>query len=248
MASPQHRLQWQFDWKSVLAIVLIVPLLSSLGMWQLRRADEKTALLADFEQRRQLPMVDIISLGEFPNYLPVFASGQFDSERYWLLDNRISHGRFGYEIMALLNLVDGRQLLVNRGWIAGDPSRRNLPEVIFPQGQVSLLGELYRNTEKAFSLGSETPTVWPRRQQWLEIEDLQTEFPNLVPSALRLSSDSVAALQIERMVVNVLPAKHTAYAVQWFAMAAALAIIFILRNSNLMSLLKRSKTDESKDI
>jgi len=246
---PSHSsFKWQFDWKSLLVIVLILPILLSLGFWQLRRADEKAALLADFEQRRNFAPVAISGLAEYPNYLPVFALGEFDVQRYWLLDNRISHGRFGYEIMAVFTLVDGRELLVNRGWVAGDASRQILPAVVLPSGTVQITGELYRNTEKAFSLGAEpVAAAWPRRQQWLDLDDLGGEFPDLLPTTLQLAADSVGAFEIERMVVNVTPAKHTGYAVQWFAMAIALGIIFIFRNSNLGEWLKRSKSNESNE-
>ena len=248
MRPSPSRFQWQFDWKSVLAILLIVPILLSLGFWQLRRADQKAALLADFEQRRNLAPVAISGVADYQNYLPVYALGAFDPQRYWLLDNRISHGRFGYEIMAVFTLADGRELLVNRGWIAGDPSRQTLPKLEIPSGQLQISGELYRNTEKAFSLGAEPLTdLWPRRQQWLDLDDLKGEFPALLPTTLRLSQDSIGALEIERMVVNVTPAKHTGYAVQWFAMAFALGLIFIFRNSNLGELLKRRKSNESQE-
>ena len=62
MASQRARLQWQLDWKSALTIILILPILVSLGCWQLRRADEKQALLADFEERRLLPAVNVAVL------------------------------------------------------------------------------------------------------------------------------------------------------------------------------------------
>jgi len=42
-------------------------------------------------------------------------------------------------------------------------------------------------------------------------------------------------------VVNVSPAKHRGYAVQWFTMAAALIVFFVFRSSNLWALL-RGKT------
>lgn len=248
MRPSPSRFQWQFDWKSVLAILLILPILLSLGFWQLGRADEKAALLADFEHRRNLRPVEINGVTEYQNYLPVTATGEFDSQRYWLLDNRISHGRFGYEIMAIFTLADGRELLVNRGWLAGDPSRQTLPKVAIPRGRLQIFGELYRNSEKAFSLGGELiADTWPRRQQWLDLDDLGDEFPALLPTTLRLAGGSDGALEVERMVVNVTPAKHTGYAVQWFAMAMALGLIFIFRNSNLGELLKRRESNESED-
>ncbi|MBW2941091.1 SURF1 family protein [Zhongshania aquimaris] len=248
MASQRTRFQWQLDWKSVLAIMLMLPVLVSLGCWQLRRADEKRVLLANFEERRLLPAVNIADLDAYPNYRPVYAVGEFDPEKYWLLDNRISHGRFGYEIMAVFIQTDGSQLLVDRGWIEGDASRRTVPAVTVPKGLVSISGELYRSEDKNFSLGSEVQTGWPRRQQWLDIDTVKQEFQNMLPVSLRLDESSIGAFQTERLVVNVTPAKHTGYAVQWFAMALALGIIFIFLNTNLAELLKRRKDEENKEL
>lgn len=248
MARQRIRLQWQLDWKSALAIFLILPVLVSLGFWQLRRAEEKRVLLADFEQRRTLPAIDITSLDTYPNYRPAYAVGQFDKTRYWLLDNRIYHGRFGYEIMAVFMLNTGEMLLVDRGWIEGDSSRRTLPTVTIPDGIVRISGELYRSDEKNFSLGTEVQGDWPRRQQWLDIDTAVTEFSNMLPVSLRLEGGSNGALQVERLVVNVTPAKHTGYAVQWFAMALALGIIFIFLNTNLSAWFKSRKDEENKEL
>jgi cytochrome oxidase assembly protein ShyY1 len=70
----------------------------------------------------------------------------------------------------------------------------------------------------------------------------------MLPTSLRLEGGSVGALQTERLIVNVSPAKHTGYAVQWFAMAVALGIIFIFLNTNLAVLLKRGKDEENKEL
>ncbi|WP_372860934.1 SURF1 family protein [Spongiibacter sp.] len=238
MAEPRTTLSWSLDWKSLLAIAIALPLLLRLGFWQLQRADEKQQLLDAATARRQQPAVDIQSLGEYPNYLPVYVEGVFDSQRYWLLDNRIRQGQFGYEIIALLNLADGGKLLVERGWIAADASRRQLPELTWPEGIVRLQGELYRSTEQPFSLGEQLPEAWPRRQQWLQPERLETEIDGLLPTVLRLHEQSPAALRTDRLLINVSPQKHRGYALQWFAMAAVLAGIFVVRNSNILALFK----------
>lgn len=243
MSDRPERLQWQLDWKSLVATLLILPVLVSLGFWQLRRADEKQALLDAAEARRDQAPVDIAQLSTFPNYLPVYARGEFDRQRYWLLDNRIRQGQFGYEIIALFELDDGRKLLVERGWIAADASRQTLPELDWPEGSVRIQGELYRSTEQPFSLGEETPQGWPRRQQWLQEERLHEEFGSLLPTTLMLSELSPAALRTNRVLVNVSPQKHQGYAVQWFAMAAVLGVIFIIRNSNILSR-RKGRQDE----
>lgn len=245
MADSAPRLRWQLDWKSLLAIVLMLPVLLSLGFWQLERAAEKQRLLDAAEQRRGLSPVDVSSLEEYPNYRPVFAEGRFDSQRYWLLDNRIRQGRFGYEIIALLKLTDGRHLLVERGWIAADPSRQTLPKVDFPEGIQRVEGELYRSLETPYSLGEIDQREWPRRRQWFDYDRAAEDVDSLLPTILRLSEHSPGALRTDRLLINVSPQKHRGYAVQWFAMAAVLGVIFIIRNSNILTRRKPS-AEESK--
>ena len=246
MPETRTTLQWSLDWKSLVVILLALPLLLRLGFWQLQRAEEKQQLLDAATERRQQTAVDISELDDYPNYLPVFALGQFDTERYWLLDNRIRQGQFGYEIIALLNLVDGRTVLVERGWIAGDPSRKVLPQLDWPLGEVRVKGELYKSLEEPFSLGDEHSSAWPRRQQWLDANDIAAEIDGVLPTVLRLSEHSPAALRTDRMLINVSPQKHQGYAVQWFAMAVMLAVIFVIRNSNVLTLFKTRSNQEEK--
>ena len=66
----------------------------------------------------------------------------------------------------------------------------------------------------------------------------------LWPHTVRLSADSPAALDAEWPLINTRPEKHTAYAVQWFTMAAVLALFALWRNSNLSELFRRQSKDE----
>lgn len=244
MPETRPKLQWSLDWKSLILVLIALPLLLRLGFWQLQRADEKQLLLNAATERRQQAAVDIADLEQYPNYLPVFAQGRFDTQRYWLLDNRIRQGQFGYEIIALFELDDGRRLLVERGWLAADPSRQTLPTLAWPSGSQRLSGELYRSLEEPFSLGEQLPEAWPRRQQWLDIDHVAKEFDGLVPTVLRLEQSSPGALRTDRILINVSPQKHRGYAVQWFAMAAVLALIFVIRNSNVLALFKKRTSKE----
>ncbi|USA41756.1 SURF1 family protein [Spongiibacter taiwanensis] len=247
MSPHPTRFRWQLDWKSLLAIVLFLPILVGLGMWQLNRADEKSALLESYQQRQQMAPVALSTLSQYPNYQPVLAAGMFDPNRYWLLDNRIVQRQFGYQVIGLFQLRDGGAVLVDRGWIAGDPSRRQLPKVTFPATEVELRGQLYLGEDKPFSLGEMAQDQWPRLQQWLDVEALQQEMPALLPTVLQLNDQSPSALRIQRIVVNVSPEKHTGYAVQWFGMALVLAIIFLCRNSNILALLRRKTTSSDEN-
>ena len=99
-----------------------------------QRAEEKAALATAWEERQAQPPAPLSALVSKPAadlpYAPVQLDGSFLAEQYFLLDNRIQQGQFGYEVLGILQLADGSgSAVVNRGWIAGDASRRTLPRV-----------------------------------------------------------------------------------------------------------------------
>lgn len=246
-ASPPSstRFQWQTEWKSVTFVLLMLPVLIALGLWQMERAQEKRSILAAFEARQALPVVALSDLPppEWENYRRVKVVGRFDAQRYWLIDNQIRDGRFGYEVVALFYPAEGPALLVNRGWLPGDVSRRELPELIAPAGDVTIEGEIYRSSINPLHRGPRaSEDSWPRRIQGITAQQAAASIGEpLLPFTLRLAEHSVAALSVKRMIINVQPEKHTAYAVQWFAMALALMLLFVWRNSNLDSLIQNRK-------
>ncbi len=239
------RLRWQTEWKSVLFVCVMLPVLIGLGFWQLQRADEKRDILAAFEARQSLPVAPLSDLrpAEWENYRRVSVSGRFDDERVWLIDNQIRDGRFGYEVIALFYSDDDRALLVNRGWLEGDVSRRQLPEMTMPSGTVRIEGEIYRGSVNPLHASpADDGDAWPKRVQGITAEQAQSILGEpLLPFTLRLAEHSIAALAVKRLIINVQPEKHTAYAVQWFAMALALVLLFVWRNSNVSSFIQTRK-------
>jgi surfeit locus 1 family protein len=72
-------------------------------------------------------------------------------------------------------------------------------------------------------------TGWPRRIQRLHLPMLSREInTSLLPFMIRLQKESPSALVIDWPVINMLPEKHQAYAIQWFAMAIALVVFYIV--------------------
>jgi surfeit locus 1 family protein len=249
-----HEVGFQFDpeWRITLFTAVMVALMIWLGLWQLQRADEKGALAAAFQQRQAQPPALLSELwGEPPAalaYAPVRLNGKFLSDEYFLLDNRISGGRFGYEVLGILQLGDGSgAVLVNRGWIAGDPSRRELPEVPQVAGQVNLTGHVYVAPGAPYLLAEQQLQAgWPKRIQAVEMGIMQPPIMaitrgSVFPYPVRIDADSSGALRVDWKVVNVSPQKHQGYAVQWFAMAAVLFIFYMLGCSNLWQLLSASR-------
>jgi surfeit locus 1 family protein len=236
------------DWRTSIVSVLLLPMLVGLGLWQLQRADEKAVINTQWELRRSHSPVPLQSLdsanAELLQYLPVQLSGHFLSAKYFLLDNRIHRGQFGNEVLAVFKLKDsGEAVLVNRGWIAADPSRRQEPTIPEVDGPVLITGHVYVSPGEPYLLADTAlESGWPKRIQAIEMDKFEAVVKQnmgvaLFPHAVRIDSDSAAALTVDWQVVNVSPEKHTGYAVQWFTMAAALFILFILRSTNLWQVL-----------
>ncbi len=240
------RATFQFDpeWRTTLFTLLLLPVLVCLGYWQLQRAEEKEAINSQFARRQALPPAPLEGLATRPPaelaYLPVMVSGRL-LPQYFLLDNRVFAGRFGYEVLSVLDPGDGDPLvLVNRGWVAADPARQVLPPVPEPQGRLTLTGHLYVSPGKPYMLAEQQLEAgWPKRIQAVEPVLLSAALDGveLFPYPVRLDAGQPGALTIDWKIVNVSPEKHRGYALQWFTMAAVLAIFYILRSSNLWQVL-----------
>ena len=231
------------DWRSCLFALLMMPLLVSLGFWQLSRAEEKAELNALYQGRQLAGSMEYIELPADVDlsYQPVTLRGRYLNAKLVYLDNRINQGRFGYEIITPFQLQGSLQrVLVNRGWLAGDSGRRTLPFVAAVEGIVTLSGDVHVSLGKPLSLGEQPKTGWPRVVQHLDIEALNDEIEgDVFPHSVRLKEGSPGAYQANWVVVNVQPEKHQAYAFQWFAMAAAVCVIVLVLNTNIVSLLRR---------
>jgi cytochrome oxidase assembly protein ShyY1 len=228
---------------------MLMPVLLTLGFWQLDRAEEKRQLQALFEQRVAAGPVLMSQLEQLPDlhYQAVRLRGEYINEIALLLDNRIYQGRFGYEIITPFQLADSDQIvLINRGWIAGDRSRRTLPEIPAVAGELELLGQIYIPRRELMQLADHPQQGWPRVVQKLDVAALANELQQtLFPYSVRLSAGSAGLLQANWMVVNQQPEKHVGYAVQWFAMAFTLVIIAFLSNTNFWAWLKSPKASNN---
>lgn len=219
--------------KLTVLICLMLPILVFLGFWQLGRAEEKRAIEQLFAQRQQADTVPIESLINISDlrYRRVELKGQFISDKTIFLDNRIYKSQFGYEIISPFKLKSNDVVvLVNRGWLAGDPGRRSLPRVEMIVGDVQLFGDIYVPEGSMMNFVDEVDTEgWPKVVQSLRVESLADEFSaDVFPYSVRLDEGTTAVFQTNWLLVNVSPAKHTGYAVQWFAMACALICIYIV--------------------
>ena len=247
-------LRVQGDLRAVLAGAVLFALLLNLGFWQLDRASEKSALEARWEARSALPAVKpwtILAGAETSNAeqwadRAVRWEARFRPQAYLLLDNRIYQGRVGYHLIALAE-AEGLLIPVNLGWLPGDPSRRTLPEPVLSAEPTVIEGRVFVPSGKPLLMQTPAP---PERlpavvqtlywDQWSNSLSALTQ-QTVLPFEIRIRPDSPSALVAEWPVVNQSPSKHIGYALQWFAMAAVLAVIGLVRMTNIRALLKGSR-------
>src|SRR5690606_30035585 len=154
----------------------VLPVLLLLGSWQLQRAEEKRAIQDSLEARQQEAPQPLASIDEQAEpqslaFRRVLLTGEFDNRRIFLLDNRVRSGQVGFEIISPFRSNSGQWLLVNRGWVKGDPARRQLPSPPAVEGQVETEGLIHVPAGEPFTLGEQVlaPAQWPQLVQAVEV-------------------------------------------------------------------------------
>jgi hypothetical protein len=156
------------EWRITLFTLVMVSVMVNLGFWQLQREEEKAELSLAWEQRQAQPPAPLEELWhdglDQLAYRPVTVTGRYREGEYFLLDNRILKGKFGYEVLALMELEDsGDTVLVNRGWIAGDPARLSQPVIPEIAGLVTERGHVYVAPGEAYLLQEQQLAPgWPK--------------------------------------------------------------------------------------
>lgn len=228
-------LGWQLKcslWPTVAAIFFIV-LTINLGNWQLSRAQEKDDKQAKLNQLSQEPVVSIpTSLIKLENYQfrKVEVHGTYVPSHTIYLDNKINRGRAGYQIITPVKLDESSMhVLINRGWIAAGRTRSDLPEILTPSGKVRVSGIAESPTMRTLELSTETVSgkVWEnlhldryREATGLQLQPLVILQENKVKDGLLRAwtrPDSGSS-------------RNLGYAFQWFAMAFAIIILYLVLN------------------
>jgi surfeit locus 1 family protein len=175
----------------------------ALGHWQWGRAVEKRAAAA--VERVQ-------------------ARGVFLSEHTVYLDNKLRHQRAGYEVVTPLRTADGT-VLVNRGWIAAGPSRDVLPAVHTPPGEVRIEGIERRRMPHVLQVGK--PKGGKVRQN-LDIDTFSSETGlRLQRRVIEQHSPLGDGLARDWPAPDSGAAKHEAYALQWYTLAALCVVLLV---------------------
>ncbi len=221
-------------------IVLFVALAAAaltarLGVWQLDRAAQKTALQQALESQRALPPLlqpELASdAAELPAQLHRLAvvQGQWLAAQTIYLENRQMNGRPGFYAVTPLQLDDGSAVLVQRGWLPRDLlDRTRIVAPPPPQGRVQVLGRIAPGPARLYEFESAASGVI---RQNLNVSSYARETGlTLRPLAL-VQEDGTPPTADGLLRQWPQPAvgvdKHHGYAFQWFALSALIIGLYV---------------------
>ena len=223
------------------AAVLAIAAFSWLGFWQLDRAGEKELLRATFIKRtgdapillnQRLAVVPAEYPRDWWRYRYVEFAGDVVGERQYLLDNRTRNGVAGYHVY-LPVLVTGpdRVLLVNRGWVEAGPSRERRPHVSLEESELVATG-IVDHPRRTLLLGDDgyAGSSWPKVVQRIDLEKTEMDLKRpVLPFVVLLDeADPRGFVREWSPYLGIGPDRHRGYALQWFSLAAAVAVVWIV--------------------
>jgi surfeit locus 1 family protein len=215
-----------------LATILGMATTVSLGRWQLDRAAQKQALQASMDAQSSKHLVDDALLLSTTDSLRLVHQhavlrGQWLADQTVYLDNRQMHDKVGFFAVTPLRLEGSQTLvLVQRGWVQRNFEQRDqVPAIQTPAGTVAIEGRMAPPPGKLFELG--TPSVTAIRQN-LDTKQLQNQLGQPVLPVLLVQTGAPSeGLLRDWPAVNLGLEKHYGYALQWFGMAALMAVLYL---------------------
>ncbi len=239
-----------------LLTIIIVPLLVSLGMWQLDRADEKRAIDQGVNDAIAKPALRLndADLAKLDNEIYRTGSliGQYDTQQQFLLDNRTHEGRPGYHVLSPFlfeqsssNNSPKYAVLINRGWIGYQGTRDKISNIELDKEITDIVGSI-KKIPRSIVLKDKaeddlsTALVFKTENKQLEgvslIQSIQLERLGktlnyeLLPVIIELDKTAENGFVREWQPYYGSIDKHNAYALQWFVMATILFFLFLKLN------------------
>ena len=135
----------QAVFKTLIALLLIVGCLWA-SQWQYQRGIDRHQRNSAIEAAVLRPIISLDEVAENAiafEWRTIETTGEFDPENQILLKNRYFEGVYGYEVLTRFQLLDGRNLWVDRGWVKAGKDARTAPVITpIPKGDVAIKARL----------------------------------------------------------------------------------------------------------
>lgn len=226
-----------------LSVVLVLIVLINLGLWQLRRLDEKRELNRNITAALNQPPIPLsgspINNPADLHFHRVVVTGTFDNAQAIVLRNQLlADNTPGLHLVTPLQLKGSDQaVLVDRGWIPrgdSDPEPADLAAYDLP-GEVTVEGIAYQTQTRPSSLSPLDPPLkegQTRLVAWfrVDIDRIQAQLPYpLLPVFIRQlpgPTPDPKSLPRQESGITLDEGPHLGYALQWFSFAAILVVTY----------------------
>jgi surfeit locus 1 family protein len=161
------------------------------------------------------------------------ARGIFDPRHVVFIDNRVYKHQPGFYVMMPLRIAGSdKHVLVNRGWIAAGVERNRAPPVKTPEGEVTVRGTAIPPSERFLELSNKVAegNVWQNMVLERYRQATRLDVQGIILQQTEATANWDDGLVRDWPPVDLKRNTHLAYAVQWFAMAAALFIYYVVIN------------------
>lgn len=228
------RLSFRFRWIPFIAATVVVAIGITLGNWQQQRAAEKEALARQLSTLAEMPPLEASALP--PDARPevfrrIVAEGEFVAAWPLYVDNRPQDGKAGFYLLMPLSLADSDAVvLVLRGWFARDPvDRARIPAIPVPSGPVRIDGRVRDVVARTMPMGTPPPLQPNAIVQNVTVDELRAAsglpLQNFI---IEQTSDTPDGLVRDWPAPSAGIDKHRGYAFQWYALAAAAFIFYLV--------------------
>jgi surfeit locus 1 family protein len=223
-------------WLVLGVAALGVAITFSLGLWQVGRAAEKTALQNAKQQQADQLVLDGRSLGTELNEAPqrraliyrrMTLKGHWLPEHTVFLDNRQMNAKPGFFALTPIKLEGtGAVVLVQRGWAQRSfTDRTALPVLQTPEGLVEVQGHLAPWPSRLYDFGG--AETGPIRQNLDLTAYREATGLQLLEVTLLQSGTASEGLLREWPLVASGVEKHHGYAFQWFGLSGLIALLYV---------------------
>lgn len=216
--------------------VPLFALLVALGLWQVARLHQKTAINDYRAERAALPPVDLpadtadvtrFDVASF-DFRRVRVEGRFANDRELYVYEPSQKGDAGYHVVTPLLREGAPPVLVDRGWVPPErkaPASRAAGE---PSGPVTVTAFLRRGQVQGWL----TPNNEPAHETWFwfDLPAMSKAARIDPPATFYLEADATAnpgGLPVGGQTPIELPSPHLNYAITWFSLAGILVVIYL---------------------
>lgn len=206
--------------------------LLGLGSWQVQRALWKSDLNAHRAARAAAPAVDLPPELSDPaeyEFRRVRVQGRFLHDKELLINARSQRGNAGYNVITPMIRPSGAPVLINRGWIPYDKKAAASRAAGQVEGAASVEGILRRDQRQGMFMppndAAKNSWFWYDLPAMAKAAGVADALPIYVEAG---PTPNPGGFPIGGQTRVKLPENHLEYAFTWYALAVALAAVYIL--------------------